>query len=99
MTTGSPRGDEAPAGVPRAQAHEAKEALGAALADEPGVCGLGLGRADDGGWVVVVNVAGVEVGSRIPSRVGATPVLTRVTGTIRAAGEPGRATTCGNSDE
>lgn len=95
MSDEPPREDGAPVGVAREQAREAKVALGATLADEPGVRGLGLRRTDDGGWVVVVNVTGTEAGSRIPSRVGATPVLTRVTGPIRATGEPGRTTSAG----
>lgn len=96
MSTGPHPGHRAPAGATREQAREAKSRLGAALVDEPGVRGLGLGRADDGGWVVVVNVTAAAVGSRIPDQVGATPVLTRVTGPVRTTGDPG-GDTCGSS--
>lgn len=86
--------------VSREAARAAKKELRAALTDEAGVQGVGLSRADDGGWAVVINVTsavvreraearlhdrvGTGVGDQFHTRVGAVPVRIRVIGQVRA---------------
>src|SRR5699024_6310133 len=50
---------------------------------QPDVCGVGLGRADDGGYVVIVNVTTARITAAIPAHVGGVPVRARITGPVR----------------
>lgn len=83
--------DDGATGVSREVARSAKSELRAVLADEPGVQGVGPGKADDGGWAVVINVTSAadreRAGARLVDRlgVGVVPVRIRVTGQVRAS--------------
>ena len=67
----------------RAAARAAKSALATRLSGEPGVVGVGLARADGGGYVVKVNVANAGAAGRVPGAVDGVQVVTEVIGVVR----------------
>jgi hypothetical protein len=67
----------------RSVASAAKTALAARLAAEPGVVGVGIARRASQ-YVVRVDLVDVDAGVSVPGAVDGVPVVTRVTGPVRA---------------
>ncbi|WP_298460762.1 hypothetical protein [uncultured Cellulomonas sp.] len=74
-------------GAGLAAARAAKERLRARLADDDGVCGVGLARCGDG-YELQVAVTGDDVRAAVPPAVDGVPVRVRVTGALHAQALP-----------
>ncbi|MCW2583913.1 MAG: hypothetical protein JWQ53_2703 [Klenkia sp.] len=67
----------------RTAASAAKTALAARLAADPGVVGVGVARRASQ-YVVRVDLVDGDAGGAVPGVVDGVPVVTRVTGRVRA---------------